>query len=80
MGLPAGAAGGALRLVDARGAVVGRLAAFLSTVLQVGAPAPSPSRPPAPPAPPPPPPFPGHRPHPRSRKPLTPTCGSARSR
>jgi len=51
MGLPAGAAGGALRLVDARGAVVGRLAAFLSTVLQVGAPAPSPSRPPAPPPP-----------------------------
>ena len=53
MGAPgaAAAAGGALRLVDARGAVVGRLAAFLSTVLQVGAPAPSPSRPPAPPPP-----------------------------
>ena len=37
MGAPgaAAAAGGALRLVDARGAVVGRLATFLSTVLQV---------------------------------------------
>ena len=49
MGAPgaAAAAGGALRLVDARGAVVGRLATFLSTVLQV--------RPPPPPPPPPPP-------------------------
>ena len=50
MGAPgaAAAAGGALRLVDARGAVVGRLATFLSTVLQV--------RPLPPPTPPPPPP------------------------